>query len=139
MPVIKYDYLARPHIEDNKLFAIYRAIISIRLSANHRMYPHVINCLVDSGADFNLMPADIGEYLGLTIKKGKKQVRMGIGNVGIIAYKHPAKIFVHGYDFKTHIDFSYDHKIPLLGRYSFFKYFKKIIFNEKELQLELEY
>ena len=61
MPIIKFDYIAQPHIEDKKLDALYRPIISIRLGANHKVYPYVINCLLDSGADFNLLPAAIGD------------------------------------------------------------------------------
>ncbi|MEK7517963.1 MAG: hypothetical protein AAB583_05405 [Patescibacteria group bacterium] len=116
MPVIKYDYLARPHIENSKLVVICRPIIAVRLSANYKMYPTVINCLVDSGADFNLMPADIGEYLGLNIKKGKKSLHREIGDIDIVAYIHPVTIFLQGYNFKTEIHFSYVHRIPLLGR-----------------------
>lgn len=64
---------------------------------------------------------------------------MGIGNIGITAYVHPVKIFIQAYNFKTDIHFSYDHRIPLLGRYGFFKYFKQVVFNERKLQVELEY
>lgn len=139
MPIVKYDYFVNPHIYNKKLVAIYSPIIPIKISINHKMYPNTVNSLLDSGADFNLMPAAIGEYVGLAIKKGKKVTHMGIGNVGIIAYAHPVKIFIQGYSFKTDIHFSYDHRIPLLGRYGFFKYFKKVVFNEKKLQVELEH
>lgn len=139
MSVISYDYIPIPHILNNKLIAIYSPIVSIRLSAHHKMYPYSIRCLLDSGADFNLLPADIGESLGLSIKRGNKIEHIGIGNVGIIAYSHPVKLFINAYSFKTEVHFSYDHRIPLLGRYGFFKYFKKIIFNEKSLKLDLEY
>lgn len=139
MPVIKYDYLARPHIDNGKLKAIYSPIIPIRISANHKMYPYVINCLVDSGADYNLMPADIGEYLGLNIKKGRKSLHRGIGNIDIVAYIHQVTIYFQRYNFKTEIHFSYVHRIPLLGRYGFFRFFEKVSFNKKILQLELRY
>jgi hypothetical protein len=139
MPVIKFDYFVRPSIENSKLVAIYSPTIPIRLSAQHKMYPDPINCFVDSGADFNLMPALIGEYLELNIRKGEKTTHIGIGNVGISAYKHPVKIFANSYSFKTFVNFSYDHKIPILGRYGFFDHFEKVIFNQKKLQLELQY
>ncbi|HVF69257.1 MAG TPA: hypothetical protein VNA13_01695 [Xanthomonadales bacterium] len=139
MPVIKFDYFVRPSIENKKLIGIFSPIVPIRLSAQHKMYPDPINCFVDSGADFNLMPALIGENLGLNIKKGEKTTHIGIGNVGIIAYKHPVKIFVNGYSFRTFTNFSYDHKIPILGRYGFFDHFKKVTFNQKKFQLELEH
>jgi len=139
MPVIKYDYLARPHLDNGKLVAIYRPIISIRLGGNHKIYPHTINCLVDSGADFNLFPAHFGESFGLNIKKGKKVTHIGIGDVGITAYEHPVKLYLTNYHFNTTAHFSYDHKIPLLGRYSFFSFFKKVTFDQDKLMLTLQY
>lgn len=139
MPVISYDYLPRPTIIDNSLTVIYFPIVPIKLSINHKLYPYTIRCLLDSGADFNLLPADIGASLGLKIKTGRKIEHIGIGNVGIVAYAHPVKIFVKGYSFKTEVHFSYDHKIPLLGRYGFFQYFKGITFNQNELKLDLEH
>lgn len=103
------------------------------------MYPYGINCLVDSGADFNLFPADIGEKLGLKISEGKVKTHLGIGNVGITAYTHSVKLFLKDYNFKTEIDFSYDNKIPLLGSYGFFRNFKRIIFDEENLRLDFHY
>lgn len=139
MPLINYDYLARPSLYKKKLIVIYRPIISIRMSANNKLFPNVINCVVDSGADFNLLPAWIGESIGLNIRKGEKITHMGIANVGIVAYSHPVKIYLDGYNFKTDIHFSYDHRIPILGRHGFFKFFKRVTFNEKDLRLELEH
>lgn len=139
MSVIKFDYIAHPYFEDGKLDAIYRPMISIKLGANHKIFAHDIKCLLDSGADFNLLPADVGLSLGLNIKKGKKVTHIGIGDVGIAAYRHSVKIYLGGYNFNTSVDFSYDHKIPLLGRYGFFKYFKSVKFDEIDLRSILEY
>lgn len=139
MSLINFDYFLTPYIKNKKLEAIYRPIIPIRCGGNHKIYPSTINCLVDSGADFILFPADIGEYFGYKIRSGNKITHIGIGNVGIIAYEHPIKLYIQGYSFNTNVHFSYDHKIPLLGRHSFFKYFKKLTFNENKLQLELLY
>lgn len=139
MLVISFDYIPRPYVNKNKLIAIYTPIIPIRVSANYRVYPYSINCLLDSGADFNLLPADIGEKLGLKITKGKKVEHIGIGNIGVAAYSHSVKLFVKDHTFKTEIHFSYDHKIPLLGRHGFFAFFKRVTFNEEDLRVDLEY
>src|SRR3989344_5090342 len=88
MPVITYDYLPTPHIINGRLIAIYTPMVPIRLSASHKMYPYIIDCLLDSGADFNLFPAVVGEKMGLRIKKGRKTEHIGIGNIGITAYVH---------------------------------------------------
>lgn len=139
MPVISCDYISRPFIMNGKLDVVYSPVIPIKLSANHKMYPRDVKCLLDSGAETNLMPADIGENLGLNVKKGKKREHWGIGSIGIVAYTHPVKIFVERYSFKTEVDFSYDHRIPLLGRYGFFKHFKTVTFNEARLRVDLSF
>lgn len=139
MPVIEIDYLIRPQIVKKKLTAIYYPSVSIRMSTQHRIYPFIIDCLLDSGADYNLFPADYAKKLGIVVENGLKTEHMGIGNVGIIAYSHPVKLFLDSYSFKTEAHFSFDQKIPLLGRNGFFNYFKTISFNEKKKNLLLEY
>ncbi len=139
MALIFYDYHVFPYVDDKKLIPLYVPIISIRLGTKSKIFPKDIECIPDSGSDFNLFPAEIGETLGIKVAKGKKREHTGIGNAHILAYEHSVKIFLQGHSFKTDIHFSYNHKIPLLGRYGFFKYFKKVIFNEKALRLELEY
>lgn len=138
MPAIIFDYLPSAYIEENKLVAIYNPVINLVIGANKKVYPST-DCIVDSGSEFNLMPSYIADYLGIDIRKGKKETHVGIGNVGIVAYSHPVTIYLEGYKFDTNVHFSYDHKIPIMGRYGFFRYFKKIIFNEKKLRLELAY
>ncbi len=139
MPIIEIDYLVKPQIVNKKIKPIYFPSVPIRISIDHKMFPYKIDCLLDSGADYNLFPADIGISIGINIKKGEKVEHIGIGNVGIMAYRHPIKIFLDGYNFKTEAHFSFDHKIPLLGRDGFFKYFHEIVFNEKAKKLNLHY
>ncbi|MGH7203268.1 MAG: hypothetical protein ACREHC_02390 [Candidatus Levyibacteriota bacterium] len=139
MPLILFDYLIFPTVQEGKLLPIYIPRISIYLSIKHNITSTDIKCILDSGSDFNLFPADIAEALGIKITKGKMREHIGIGNHTIIAYEHEVKLFVKDYNFKTTVHFSYDHKIPLLGRHSFFRFFKRVTFNEKALQVELEY
>jgi len=99
---------------------ILRPKIPIRLSMNHKMFPQVIECLFDTGSDRNLFPAEVSKYLGIKVEKGKPQKIGGIGNSGPIdAYTHKVKIFVGSYAFDTEIDFSFKHKVPILGRIGF--------------------
>lgn len=139
MPIIKYEYFLTPRIINKKLIATYDPIIPILLGANHKIYHSTINCFVDSGAVYNLMPASIGESLGLNIKKGEKHIHMGIGDIGIVAYSHLVILYLQSYKIKTDVHFSFDHKIPLLGRTGIFKYFKTVTFNEKELHIQFKY
>lgn len=87
--------------------------------------------LVDSGSDRNLFPAELGEYLGIDIKKGTKRPIRGIGDYDIWSYTHNVKILTAGKSMEVEVDFSYEQKTPLLGREGFFNCFKEIIFNVK--------
>jgi hypothetical protein len=139
MSLMSFDYLPRPYLDGKKLKAIYQPIVMLRIGANHKIYPNDIECLVDSGADYNLFPADIGELLGINITKGKVREHIGIANIGIKTYTHPVNLYIRGKKLITEVDFSYDHLIPLVGREGFFRHFKQLIFNQKELRLDLEY
>jgi hypothetical protein len=139
MPLINFDFILYPYIDNKKIIGIYRPVIPVSISAKQKIYPHIVNCLVDSGADYNLFPAAIGENLGLQVKAGEKFTHTGIANVNIDAYKHKVILFIGGYKITTDVHFSYNHKIPLLGRDGFFKFFKTVTFNEEKLQLKLKY
>lgn len=137
MSIISFDYYALPYVNNQKLLALYVPIIQVNISTHHTILAIEIKCVLDSGSDFNLFPAIVGEKLGINIMQGKKREHTGIGNNTIAAYEHTVKLFVHGYSFETKVHFSYKNKIPLLGRHSFFRFFKQVTFNEKALQVEL--
>jgi hypothetical protein len=139
MPVIKRDYTAFPYLDKGKYVKIHRPYVPIRLSNKRRILPYLIDCLVDSGADHNLLPAYLGEQLGIHVSQGEKLEHVGIGDMGITAYIHRVRMYVDTYGFETEVHFSYQQKIPLLGRYSFFRFFQSVTFNEQALQLELSY
>lgn len=111
MPIVKFDYTPRV----------------------------LVNCLLDSGADRNLFPAQWGEAVGIKIKAGKETIHYGIGNNDIKAYRHTVKLYVGTYSFETQVDFSSQQSLPLLGRTGFFSCFKQIIFNERGKVVSLEY
>lgn len=142
MSVIRFEYVARPIWIDKEkkiIDALYTPIVQIRISANHKMYPHILECLADSGSEYNLLPADIVDLLGIKLEKGKKVEHIGIGDVGIVAYRHKIKLFIQNHNFETYMDFSRVNKFQILGRYAFFRFFKKVIFDEVKKQVELEY
>lgn len=98
-----------------------------------------MDCLVDSDADKNLFPAEWGERVRIKIKSREEVIHYRIGKKDVKAYRHKVKPYIGGYNFETEADFSYEHQFPLLGREGFFKYFKRIIFHEKERFVELEH
>lgn len=121
-----------------KLVEILRPKIPIRLSMNHKMFPQTIECLFDTGSDRNLFPAEIARYFGVKVEKGKPQKIGGIGNSEPIdAYTHKVKIYVGSYVFDTEIDFSFKHKLPILGRIGFMDRYESIEVNEKKKFIKL--
>ena len=140
MSSIAFYYVPDPSIDNTtgKLTEVLRPKIPIRLSMNHKMFPQVLECLFDTGSDRNLFPADIAKRLGIKVEKGKLRKIGGIGdNKPIDAYTHEVKIFVDDYNFDTEIDFSFQHKIPILGRMGFMDKYESIEVNEKKKYIKL--
>lgn len=121
-----------------KLSEILRPKIPIRLSMNHKMFPQIIECLFDTGSDRNLFPAEIANYLGIKVEKGKPRKIGGIGSgKPINAYTHKVKVFIASYSFDTEVDFSLEHKLPILGRIGFMDRYESIEVNEKKKYIKL--
>jgi len=141
MSSIRFYYIPFPRKDPatgKMLKEIYRPVIPIRLGYGHNVAKFLLDCLVDSGSDFNLFPASWGENVGMNIKKGKYNPIGGIGNSKIDAYRHEIKLYVGSDKFTTQADFSYEQNTPLLGREGFFNLFKDTSFNEKERYVQLE-
>lgn len=83
--------------------------------------------LIDSGADFCIFDAEIGEYLGLDIFAGPKEVFGGIQEKGgAEAFIHNVILEIGGWGYKTKVGFSYDiakHGFGILGQKGFFDIF----------------
>ena len=141
MPIVKIAYTPRVYIdkETEKVRYVYRPLIPVRLCNKHTFSKFPIDCLLDSGADGNLFPAEWGERVSIKIRSGKEITHYGIGKKDVKAYRHKVKLYIGGYNFETEADFSYEQEFPLLGREDFFKYFKRVIFHEKERFVELEH
>src|SRR3989344_420448 len=56
--------------------------------------------LVDSGADLCIFHAEIGELLGIDVKKGKPQEVFGVGGKASIYYLHKIKLEVGGWPYE---------------------------------------
>ena len=75
----------------------------------------------------------------MNIKSGKVNQHMGIGGASVIAYRRTIKLYMGSYSFETEADFSSQQQLPLLGREGFFKFFKRVSFDEQGKMIELEY
>ncbi len=99
------------------------------------------SALIDSGADFCIFDAEIGENLGLNIKLGKKEIFGGIQEKsGAEAFFHEVKLDIGGWNYKTVVGFSYDiakHGFGILGQIGFFDIFVvKFDLMKEEIELK---
>lgn len=82
--------------------------------------------LIDSGADYNIFHAAVGEILELDVKSGKKEIFGGISGEKLTAYFHFINAEIGDWSYKLYCGFSYD--IPpygygVLGQKGFFENF----------------
>lgn len=124
---MKFRYHKFPLKPPSKFFgsAILKPIIPVKLKINNREVRYA--ALIDSGADFCIFDAEIGEYLGIDIRSGVKEVFGGIQEkTGSLAYLHKITFDIGGWDYQTTIGFSYDiakYGFGILGQKGFFDIF----------------
>jgi hypothetical protein len=124
---MKFPYLklSLPQRSEFFGFAILKPIIPLKISVEGEELRYA--ALIDSGADFCIFDAEIGEYLGLDIKSGKREEFGGIQERGgAEAFLHNITINIGGWNYKTVVGFSYDiakHGFGILGQKGFFDIF----------------
>jgi hypothetical protein len=82
---------------------ILRPVIPIEIVYKGRAVPYEV--LVDSGADFCIFDAEIGDLLGINVKEGDPQKVAGITGVVESYYVHPVTIKVGGWSFSIKAGF----------------------------------
>ena len=118
---------------------ILKPIIPIKILKANIVLQYV--ALIDSGADFCIFDAGLGEYLGLNIKSGTEVQFGGIQSLGgAKAYIHRVTLEIGGHEFKTDIGFSYDiskNGYGILGQKGFFDLFA-VKFDLQKEDIELK-
>ena len=119
--------------------SILRPIIPIK--AFHNGVTAKYAALIDSGADFCIFDAEIGEYLGIDVKSGLEETFGGVQeNGGAVAFFHEITLGIGDYSLQTPVGFSYDiakHGYGLLGQKGFFDIFVvKFDLVKKEIELK---
>ena len=97
--------------------------------------------LIDSGADFCIFDAGLGEYLGLNIKSGTEVQFGGIQSLGgAKAYIHMVTLEIGGHEFITEVGFSHDiskNGYGILGQKGFFdKFGVKFDLEKEEIEIK---
>lgn len=126
---MKFRYVKVPISPPTKFFGNYvlKPLIPIKISVGSLSINYA--ALIDSGADFCIFDADIGENLGLDIKKGEEIPFGGIEkSTGkqASAYIHEVILNVGGNEYPTKVGFSYDIAkggYGILGQKEFFDLF----------------
>lgn len=138
---MKFRYVKFPLQQRSDFFgnSILKPIIPIKIAHKDAAVKYAV--LIDSGADFCIFDAKIGEYLGLQIKSGIREIFGGIQEKGEAeAFLHEIIINIGGWDYKTTIGFSYDianHGFGILGQKGFFDIFVvKFDLLKKEIELK---
>lgn len=116
-----------------------KPIVQIKISKFDSIVQYA--ALIDSGADFCIFHAGIGEYLGLNIKSGIEVGFGGIQNVGYAkAYLHRVNLEMVGVEFKAEVGFSYDisdRGYGIFGQKGFFdKFIVKFDLLKEEIELK---
>ena len=118
---------------------ILRPIIPIILERKNKKVGYKV--LIDSGADYNIFHAVIGEILGLNVKSGKKEIFGGISGGEMTAYFYLVNVEIGDWKYELYCGFSYD--IPpygygVLGQKGFFDNFiVKFDLLKEEIELKL--
>ena len=141
--VLKFPYLKFPS-EPNKAFPDRehrkRPVVPIEVKYNDKKIKYYV--LIDSGADFCIFHAEIGEELGIKIRKGKRVEFYGIVGDKESAYFHDIVISIGGNDFKCRCGFSYqfdNSRMPygVLGQKGFFDLFEiKMDYEKNRIELK---
>ena len=96
--------------------------------------------LVDSGADFNIVPAELGDILGIEVESGQQNIVNGITSGGLPYFIHSVTIRVGGLSYEVEVGFMPD--MPpfgygVVGQRGFFDLFK-VTFDRKKTEVELK-
>lgn len=97
--------------------------------------------LIDSGADYCIFHAEIGEQIGLVIESGKRLPFFGSSGQEQSAFFHEIKLEIGGHEVTCFAGFSHElQSLPygILGQVGFFDSFK-ITFDHTRERIELQF
>ena len=93
--------------------------------------------MVDSGAGVNIFPGEVGQTLGLDIKRGGEQEIEAINGEVFKSYRHEIVLEVGGWKFNSFACFAERDVFPVLGRDGFFDLFSiKFTYPKAEIELK---
>jgi predicted aspartyl protease len=140
---MKFDYFKFPLSQKSEFFgsSLLKPIIPAVITNPHNGKSIKYAALIDSGADFCIFDAEIGDYLNIDIKSGQKEIFGGIQDRGgATAYLHKIEIEIGGWKYKATVTFSYDiaeRGYGIFGQKGFFDIFSvKFDYLKEEIELK---
>jgi len=114
-----------------------RLDVSVALIQPVRRGQKRFEAIIDSGATRCMFHSDIGQFLGLNLRSGEKEITQGIGGLSD-TYLHDIVLFIPGGPVTIKAAFKEELPIAaLLGMNGFFQHFI-ITFNQSALVCDLE-
>ena len=126
-PYVKYNGVLRP-------------VVPIKLKNKNQEIGYDV--LVDSGADFCIFDAEMGEAVGIDIKKGKPREVFGVGGKASLYYLHKVVIEIGGWGYEIEAGFmsnvsGHVMRYGLVGQKGFFENFI-VKFDLKKEEIEIK-
>jgi hypothetical protein len=115
-----------------------RPVIPIEIRSGSEAVRYEV--LVDSGADINLVPSEIGELIGLDVTSGEEHRVGGITGGGLPYFLHPVTIRVGGWSY--HVEMGFMPGMPsmgyvVVGQRGFFDLFQSVSFDVHGEEIEI--
>lgn len=113
-----------------------RPVLSIHVAFKQRV---AYEALMDSGADYSIFHAEIGEAIGLEVRKGHRIIFTGVSGAAQEGFRHPVKLEVGTWRLPCSVVFAYGLKIPygILGQAELFDWFV-VVFDREAGWLDLK-
>lgn len=129
-------FLVQPTPESKEYRTVLRPVIPIQLIVREQRIGY--EALIDSGADYSIFHAEIGEAIGLDIIQGDRTVFSGVAGAGQEGFCHSVYLEVGGEEFLSRVIFCYGLKIPygILGEEGFFERFR-VVFDLSAKQIHM--
>lgn len=131
------EFKVFPFPSSKRSIKIYRPIIPLTIFYRQKFVQFA--ALIDSGADCNIFPSDVANYLGIELTKGRRRNITGISGGKIKGYEHPVNLKVGSCKFSSKIAFSNQfpkNALAVLGNKGFFdKFSVRFVYSKGLIEL----
>ena len=141
---VPYQEIQIPAEANSPAKTIYSPILRTSLFYKNQERLFYFDSIVDSGADFCVFPAALGEIIGLDVYEGKHVSSFGVGGKETLYFhKVTVEITIKNESWKFECQAGFSMKmnakgIGFLGRDGFFNLFQEVTFNQSVKMFRLK-